>query len=240
VTLPTPNTRPQHSEKLMRNLTAHRVAAVQAELIDRPDVALVTLTAQLAAKIIHVGLRYSAAANMLTIGATGTHENLRREAGDMADSAAWKKVEAECARWTEQLPEDEGDVFAWLLAQDQSAVLRLLTFLIASSVTGVTGTEGNQQTIDPLAQALALDMTRWWQVSGPSYLDHVPKARIIEAVTEAVGAHAAGSLAGLKKAIAVSRAERALAGTGWLPSCLRTPMRENPSAEEAIGDRAAE
>jgi ParB family chromosome partitioning protein len=83
-------------------------------------------------------------------------------------------------------------------------------------------------------------MTRWWQVSGPSYLDHVPKARIIEAVTEAVGAHAAGPLAGLKKDMAVSRAERALAGTGWLPSCLRTPMPENPVAEETIDDRTGE
>ena len=36
VSLPSPKTRPVHSEKLVRCLTAHRVAAVQAELLDRP------------------------------------------------------------------------------------------------------------------------------------------------------------------------------------------------------------
>ena len=36
LSLPSPKTRPVHSEKLVRCLTAHRVAAVQAELLDRP------------------------------------------------------------------------------------------------------------------------------------------------------------------------------------------------------------
>jgi ParB family chromosome partitioning protein len=51
VSLPSPKTRPVHSEKLVRCLTAHRVAAVQAELLDRPDVALAAITAHLAQKI---------------------------------------------------------------------------------------------------------------------------------------------------------------------------------------------
>ena len=51
VSLPSPKTRPVHSEKLMRCLTAHRVAAVQAELIERPDVALAAITAHLAQTI---------------------------------------------------------------------------------------------------------------------------------------------------------------------------------------------
>ena len=232
VTLPAPMTRPLHSEKLMRRLTAHRVAAVQAELIDRPDVALAALTAHLAVKLMQDGFRrYFGGADALTVSATDTHENLRREAEDMVDSAAWKKVDAERSSWLAQMPDDGPGVFAWLLDQDQQMVLRLLTFLVASSVTGVSGTEGDKQVTDPLAQALALDMTRWWRVTGPSYLDHVSKARIVEVVTEAAGANAASPLASLKKDAAVSGAEQTLAGTGWLPPCLRMPIRGNPAAE---------
>jgi len=239
VTLPAPNTRPLHSEKLMRRLTAHRVAAVQAELIDRPDVALAALTAHLAVKLMKDGFRrYFAGADALTVSATDTHENLRRESEDMADSAAWKKLDAERSAWVAQMPDDGPGVFAWLLDQDQPTVLRLLAFLVASSVTGVSGTEGDKQVTDPLAQALALDMTRWWQVTGPSYLDHVSKARIVEVVTEAAGANAASPLASLKKDAAVSGAEQTLAGTRWLPPCLRTPIRGNPVAEGRCVDDA--
>jgi ParB family transcriptional regulator, chromosome partitioning protein len=157
VTLPAPNTRPLHSEKLMRRLTAHRVAAVQAELIDRPDVALVALTAPLAVKLMQDGFRrYFEGADALTISATDTHETLRRETEDMADSAAWKKLDAERSSWVARMPDDGPGVFAWLLDQDQQTVLRLLTFLVASSVTGVSGTEGDRQVTDPLAQAALL------------------------------------------------------------------------------------
>ena len=239
VTLPAPVTRPLHSEKLVRRLTAHRVAAVQAELIDHPDVALAALTAHLAVKLMKDGFRrYFAGADALTVSATDTHENLRREAEDMADSAAWKKLDAERSALAAQMPDDGPGVFAWLLDQDQPTVLRLLTFLVASSVTGVSGTEGDKQVTDPLAQALALDMTRWWRVTGPSYLDHVSKARIIEVVTEAAGANAASPLASLKKDGAVSGAEQTLAGTRWLPPCLRTPIRGNQATEVHGGEDA--
>ena len=51
VSLLATTTRPVHAEKLMRRLTAHRVAAVQAELLKRSDVALAAITAQLAVKL---------------------------------------------------------------------------------------------------------------------------------------------------------------------------------------------
>jgi len=49
----------------------------------------------------------------------------------------------------------------------------------------------------------------------------VPKARIVEAVTEAVSVEKASPLAKLKKGEAVAAAEALLQGTRWLPSPLR-------------------
>lgn len=48
------------------------------------------------------------------------------------------------------------------------------------------------------------------------------KATTLAAVTEAAGAKAAATLAGLKKEGAAAGAEQLLAESGWLPRCLRT------------------
>lgn len=223
VSLPSPKTRPVHSEKLMRRLTAHRVCAVQAELLGRPDVALAAVTAQLAAKLLQDSFSgYACGGHALTVSASQTHDGLRREADDMVDSAGWKLVDAQRSAWIERLPSEPDEVFAWVLRQDQATTLQLLTFLVATSVGGVCGVEREQQTTDALAQALGLDMTRWWRPTAGAYLSYVSKARVIDVVTQAAGATVAGPLGGLKKEEVVAAAEQALQGTGWLPECLRT------------------
>ena len=55
-----------------------------------------------------------------------------------------------------------------------------------------------------------------------SYFKHVSKATTLAAVTEAAGANAAATLAGLKKEGVAAGAEQLLAESGWLPRCLRT------------------
>jgi ParB family chromosome partitioning protein len=222
VSLPAAKTRPVHSERLVRSLTAHRVAAIQAELLSRPDVAIAALTAQLAAKLVLDGYRrLYGSGDALTINATDTHGTLRTEAEDMEASAAWQHLEAERQAWASLLPEDVDAILPWVLQQSNATVVRLLTFLIATSVTGVYGTEPDKQSTDGIAAALGLDMTKWWKATGPSYFNHVSKARILEVVTEAAGANAASPLQALKKDAAVSEAEQALAGVAWLPGVLR-------------------
>ncbi len=243
VSLPKGGARAVHSEKLMRSLTAHRVAAIQAELLLRPDVALAALTAHLAAKLLKDGFhRYRGGDDALTVSASETHEGLRRESADMAEAEAWKLMEQTRIEWTARLPADGAALLPWLLAQERPTVIGLLTFLVAASVTGVEGTERERQSTDALAQALALDMRRWWKASAASYFNHVSKATTLAAVTEAAGANAAAPLAGLKKDGAAAGAEQALAATGWLPRCLRTqPQRpETGRARLDGGDTEAE
>lgn len=234
VSLPAAKTRPVHSERLVRSLTAHRVAAIQAELLSRPDVAIAALTAQLAAKLVLDGYRrLYGSGDPLTINATDTHGTLRTEAEDMEVSAAWQQLEAERQAWASLLPEDVDAILPWVLRQSNATVVRLLTFLIATSVTGVYGTEPDKQSTDGIAVALGLDMTKWWKAAGPSYFNYVSKARILEVVTEAVGANAASPLQALKKDAAVSGAEQALAGVAWLPGVLRN---REPAHADAPSD----
>jgi ParB family chromosome partitioning protein len=243
VSLPKGGARAVHSEKLMRSLTAHRVAAIQAELLLRPDVALATLTAHLAAKLLKDGFhRYRSGDDALTVSASETHEGLRRESADMAEAEAWKLMEQTRIEWTARLPADAAALLPWLLAQERPTVIELLTFLVAASVTGVEGTERERQSTDALAQALALDMRRWWKAGAASYFNHVSKATTLAAVTEAAGANAAAPLTGLKKDGAAAGAEQALAATGWLPRCLRTPPQRSETGRARLdgGDTEAE
>lgn len=86
---PLTTTRPVHSERLVRRLTAHRVAALQAELIDRPQVAIAALTAQLAQKALHDPMRgYQHVEAVFDIEAKCNHFELCNAAEDMKASAA--------------------------------------------------------------------------------------------------------------------------------------------------------
>ncbi|MBQ1762992.1 MAG: ParB N-terminal domain-containing protein [Aquincola sp.] len=240
VSLPKGGARAVHSEKLMRSLTAHRVAAIQAELLLRPDVALAALTAHLAAKLLKDGFhRYRGGDDALTVNASETHEGLRRESADMAEAEAWKLMEQTRIEWTAQLPTDGAALLPWLLAQERTTVVELLTFLVAASVTGVDGTERERHSTDALAQALGLDMRRWWKASAASYFNHVSKATTLAAVTEAAGANAAAPLAGLRKEGAAAGAEQAVATTGWLPRCLRTSQQRSDAARTRTGGQDA-
>lgn len=232
LSLPTAKPRPVHSERLVRALTAHRVAAIQAELLSRADVALAALTAQLASKLVLDGYRrLYGSGDALTISATDTHGTLRSEAEDMETSAAWQQMEAEHQAWTSLLPEDVDAILPWVLQQSNATVLRLLTFLIATSVTGVYSTEPDKQSTDGMAMALGLDMTKWWKATGPNYFNHVSKARILEVVTEAAGANAAIPLQTLKKEGVVAGAEQAFAEVAWLPAVLRHRGQEDSNLE---------
>jgi ParB family chromosome partitioning protein len=99
-------------------------------------------------------------------------------------------------------------------------VLGLLAFCVAQSVDGVSDSE-TRGALDELARAAALDMREWWTATARSYFGSVSRTRVLEAVTDAVSAEAAATLAKLKKAALVQAAEEKVAGTGWLPAILR-------------------
>ena len=83
---------------------------------------------------------------------------------------------------------------------------------------------------DVLAKAVDLDMAAaGWTPTVDTYLGRVTKARILQAVREAKGEHAAQLIDHLKKGEMAEKAEALLAGSGWLPEPLRTPGRALPN-----------
>lgn len=228
--LPAPKTRPMHSEKLVRNLTAHRVAAIQAELLGRSDLALAVLTAQLAKMLLLEEYRQAyGCEDLLSLSARDTHVCLRNDAEDIQACAAWQALDVERTHWQALLPIQGVELLPWMLRQDPDTVRRLFTFLVAITVTGVYATEPAQQRTDGIAQALGLDMARWWTPTAATYFQHVSKARTSEVVAEATGVQADAILRPLKKDAAIAYAERAVAAKGWLPAVLRLRPSEGES-----------
>jgi len=64
-------------------------------------------------------------------------------------------------------------------------------------------------------------MADWWEPTAEGYLNHVPKAQIIEALKEAGADLAGGGVEATKKDAPVTSAASRLARTRWLPESLR-------------------
>ncbi|MDX3893489.1 ParB/RepB/Spo0J family partition protein [Pusillimonas sp.] len=223
VSLPQAKTRRVHSERLVRQLTANKVGIVAAELATKPTTALAVLVAQLARKTLISGYY---GCGSFGIGISAQQEALEQYAPDFTESKAGQELARVRQHWLDLMPKDEcgetDDLLQWALGQDTATLLDFLAYLVAASVRGVQHQESTSATpLDALAAIDGIDPSRWWEPSAESYLAHVSKDRIIEAVTEGADEAAAAPLAKMKKGEAVQAAQQALAGRGWLPDILR-------------------
>ena len=207
-----------HAESLVKKLTAHKTKALQVLLSDNTQVALAALAHALVQQLVTGGLHRTVSA--LNIRALDCDGSLKGVADDIEGSRAWGELASCLDNWRERIPGDADKLLPWLIGQPQDTLLELLALCSALSVNAMSGREADH-TGDALAVAVGLDMADWWAPTAGSYLIQVPKARIVEAVTEAVSVEKAAPLAKLKKGNAVAAAEGLLQGTRWLPSPLR-------------------
>jgi ParB family transcriptional regulator, chromosome partitioning protein len=207
----------EHSAALVRRLTAHRTLALQATLMQRPEVALAALTHRLIRRTLLVGTGWCDSAVRIDPEIV----SLQLHAADLPESKAHAAIEAQRERLLADLPRDSDAQLEWLLCQPQSKVMELLAFCVALTVDGVKSQE-EADASDALARAGGLDMCEWWTPTAQGYFGSIPKAQILKIVSETVSADAATPLAQLKKSVLAKAAEERLAGTRWLPSVLRT------------------
>ncbi|WP_434110109.1 ParB/RepB/Spo0J family partition protein [Paraburkholderia caffeinilytica] len=230
-----PKLKPVHSAKLCQRLTAHRTAAIHAELVAQPAVALAALLRHLIPQALPGRFGFSAARDYLTLSGKNNHDALLSVADDLPTSPAWNAVEAQRARWMAALPAKRPDLLPWLLRQDPgTTLLNLLAFCTGTLLDGIEGEE-KPTAINALAGALDLDMTRYWTPTRAAYFDHVSKARIAEVVSAAVSPKVTPDLSKMTKADAAAAAELRLAKIAWVPEILtdrETPATPSWASEE--------
>jgi ParB family chromosome partitioning protein len=210
--------RPAHSEKLTRHLTAMRTAALQAELMQRPDVALVALTYRLAKRAFY---QYNYSDSIVKVSTEFVP--LTTNAPDVEQSKAWEAIEAKRNELKRLLPadDDKDTLLAWMLDQEQKVILDLMAFCIATAVNTIQFNDNTNPEFEQIGAAVDLNMSNWWTPTQQSYFNHVSKQRIVDVVTEAVSLNDALPFAAMKKTIAAEAAERAVAGCNWLPPMMK-------------------
>ena len=228
---PAPEKTPALSGALLAELEAHRTAGLQASLVTQPELALRVMLHGLATDAFYQRHGETVAAFHATPPA------LTAACPGIGDSPARQTMAEAEALWRAHLPQAHGALWDWLQQQDMPTLLDLLSVCVARAANAGGGIwttpEGSQGIAAQVATAAGLDMRSCWTATKDSYLGRVPKALILEAVTEAAGAGVANRIAGSKKDIMVADAAQVLHGTGWLPMVLRVPTAIDP---EASGD----
>lgn len=221
---------PALSDMLTEELTAIRTVGLRVEVMRRPDLALAAVVHALALPAFYT--HAWAAESAAEIKAASV--DLASRIANTAACPALTVIADEREAWGHRLPGEAGDLWSWLLAQDQSTVLDLLAFLTAQSLNGVKQRHERAECdrlrhADQVAASAGLDMRAWWAVDA-AFLARLSKAGIAAAVAEGLGSEA-GELPALvlklPKAEAVTRAAQALEGRGWLPEPLRTSHQED-------------
>lgn len=211
------------SDALIRDLTAQRTLGLRLALGEQPSIALIAVTHTLAAQLFYRG-----EASCLDLRVTS--EPLETHAEGIADGEAGAALAARHDQWAAQLPQDVADLWSVLVAMDADSRDMLLAHCVAMTVDAVKRPYERKlraaAMADTLAGAVNLDMTAYWTPTARAYFGRVTKAKIAEAVREAVSAEAADRIAPMKKGDMAAAAEQLVAGSGWLPDLLRTPEPE--------------
>ncbi|MBL6748870.1 MAG: ParB N-terminal domain-containing protein [Nevskia sp.] len=206
---------PGVSEKLARQLSAHRTAAIQAELARQPQVALVAVVHRLVLKLFYE-VRHTDAPLQLD----GTPQTkLDRYAPDLPGSPAVAALAEVRQGWKARLPAEPEALFIALRELSQDDLLSLLAVCAAGCVDAVSPREADGRAGE-LSAALGLDMAQWWTPTAAGYFAQVSKARIFEAI-KSFAPEYVKQLELAKKPELAARAEELAAGKGWLPEMLR-------------------
>ena len=215
------------SERLVLDLTAHRTLALRDALGANPTVALSAVVHSLALFAFYPP--YDRASCLEIKGVTAY---LDGHAPGIDDTPAGRSIAERHERWAVRLPKAADDLWTFVQTLAATDLLDLLAHCASLTVTAVRAPFDRKPAAwahaDRLAQAVDLDMTGYWSPTVASYLGRVTKARIGEAVREAVSDETAERISGMKKPDMASEAEALLAGKGWLPSLLRAPVPVEP------------
>ena len=228
---PTEPASPGLSPRLIEDLTAEKSAAIGAELMAKPDIALAAVVHALMLETIYPGYGIHTCLKM-RVTAPGL-------AFSMAKPDASKPLavlSAEKQRLGDRLPGNPQDLWQWCRTRSRDELLDLLAYLAGSAVDAIRHKGERDDTArllhgHQLGNALELDMTTWYAPTAENFFNRIRRNQILASIDEARGGHGP-ALDKLKKTELAIRAEKTIAGTGWLPAPLRTvsdplPRNEN-------------
>ena len=218
-------------DRLLTELTAHRTLALRNAIGERPEVAFLAALHALCLRLFYgYGLNSCLDLDVKSV-------TFNAQAAGLNDSAVARTLTDRHQLWLASMPKHPEDLWAALSRLDMPSQQSLFAHCVGLSVNGVHEAYNRRPQAlahaDVLAKAVDLDLAAaGWTPTVGTYLGRVTKARILQAVREAKGEHAAQMIDHLKKGEMAEKAEALLAGSGWLPEPLRTPGRAMPQVAE--------
>lgn len=201
-------------------LTGHRILALREAVGRSPDVALTLLLL----KLVNDTFRTSNSAGSC-LEASVCHIYMSAQASDLKDSVVAKLVDNRRAELEADLPlGDDPALWDYLASLGQASWLSLLAHYLRFGINALhvkvnpygagisaSGLNKRMTQSDLVAQAVDLGMVEaGWEPTADTYLNRVPKVRILEAVREAKGEGTAQLLDHLKKGEMATEAKRLL------------------------------
>ena len=220
-------------DRLLTELTAHRTLALRNAIGEQPEVAFLAALHAICLRLFYgYGLNSCLDLDVKSV-------TFSAQAPGLTDTAVARTLTDRHQFWLASMPKHPEDLWAAVSRLDLGSQQSLFAHCVGLSVNGVHEAYNRRPQAlahaDVLAKAVDLDMAAvGWTPTVDTYLGRVTKARILQAVREAKGEHAAQLIDHLRKGEMAEKAEALLAGSGWLPEPLRTLGRTMPQVGEVV------
>ncbi len=230
-------------EKLILELTAFRTIALRDAVARNPRVAMTMLLHKLVGDTFQH--RYGGSCLQVYVSLPQMHNIAPK---GLNETTPAESMERRRELWAETLPHDDQALWDWLDASADEVRAELLAFCVSFGINAIVerpnpygagptqhGIDCRLKQADRVAQATDLDLVAiGWRPTADTYLNRVPRPRILEAVREGCGERSAQLIDHLKKGDMVLEAERLLADAGWLPEVLRGPETADIAAPAGL------
>lgn len=221
--------KPEHSDAVMRSLSAHRSAVARHHVSGDPQLALAMVVERV---LTNVSERW-AGSDVLSGLTCAAGPDLVALAPDL-DPVLIKQYAEDQKRIKEVIKRP--DLLKWLVALPVAKLLELLALGVGTTFDG-TVTRGTNAGVDRLHTLIGFDMADHWKPDPKQYLGRVSSEVVLKAVAEACGKKEAAPLAKLKKKDLVARAGPLLTAKKWLPKPLRKAVKKvKDGKQKAAGD----
>lgn len=203
---------------VIRDLSAHRTAAIRLAMAENPQVALAATVHVLALPLI--GGREFNSCLEISLRSTKAPDHVAVK----DDCKAHAALVDHAAYWGERLPSNPSELFGWCLEQSQDVLLSLLAYCTALSVNAIQErfdyTTHSLSHAESLAQSLSLDMAEHWTPSVEGFYGRISKAGLLMLAKDA-GATLSLVIGNVKKLEAARDVMQAISQTNWLPPIFR-------------------
>jgi ParB family transcriptional regulator, chromosome partitioning protein len=229
-----PVSKPDYSAAMVETLSRIKTQAVQEAVAANPDLALDILIESMAAQLVHDEPSYL---SPLTMRCDAVNASVPDEMMTLSNITS---IDAVIEDILSVLPTH--DRFAAIRGMDSVTKHRLLAYLVAKQLSGISATGRIGQcdsSFAAIANLAGVDMTSKWEAP-VAFFDRLKKPVILKILSQEFGQDAADNCAKLKKHDLAQAAATRMAGRAWLPTPLKPLILDSVASTDAdvISDAA--